>query len=169
MTESEKNFLERVADKIPGLKGYRARESRRDTDKRLREHIAAALDQQRRGMESTKRDLLAAARLDVLGSVDRVASKFQRAADSIRFATYGFSGFFDQVKIREAELDELYAYDAELLGAVRDLDGKVKSAGKGQDPGGSVRELESAVDGLIITIEGRKGLFNRPAGASAAE
>lgn len=160
--QSEKNFLERFADKIPGLKGYRERESRRDTDKRLREHVASILDQQRRSMDATKRDLLSAARLDVLGAADRVTSKFQRAADSIRFATYGYSGFFDQVKIKEEQLDTLYRYDSELVGAVRDLEGKVKGAGKSSDPAGSVRDLEAAVDGLIVKIEARKGLFSNP-------
>ena len=32
MPQSEKNFLEKIADRVPGLAGYRAKESRRDTD-----------------------------------------------------------------------------------------------------------------------------------------
>ena len=68
--------------------------------------------------------------------------------------------FLDQVKIREEQLDDLYRYDGELVGAVRELEGKVKSAGKSSDPSSSVRDLEAAIDALIVKVEARKGLFN---------
>ena len=42
----------------------------------------------------------------------------QKTVASLRFANRGYSGVFDQVKIREAELDSIYADDAALLGDV---------------------------------------------------
>ena len=40
MPVSEKNFLERIASHIPGIAGYRERENRRETDRRIREYLA---------------------------------------------------------------------------------------------------------------------------------
>jgi hypothetical protein len=49
MPVSEKNFLERLASYVPGLGGYREREGRRETDRRLREFLATRLDEGRPG------------------------------------------------------------------------------------------------------------------------
>ena len=39
------NFLERIMNALPGFKGYREKELRRDADRILRDHLAARLDQ----------------------------------------------------------------------------------------------------------------------------
>ena len=109
MYESEKNFLERIADSIPGIKGYREKESRRDTDKRLREYIAGRIDKIRGEFSSVQSSLAEEGKLDLMDDTDRLDRRLQKVADSIRFASYGFAGFFDQVKIKEKELDEIYS------------------------------------------------------------
>ena len=162
MYESEKGWLERIADKIPGLKGYREKESRRDTDKRLREHLASLVDQARRTLEGQKRELMAKGRLDILDDADRVARKMQKCGDQLRFATYGYSGFFDQVKVREEELDKIYRYDESLLGGVQALDGQGSGVLASPDPAKALSELEAAVEALDRRIEGRKQIFQTP-------
>ncbi len=166
MYESEKGFLERVASAIPGIKGYREKESRRDTDKRLRDYLASELDRLRRALDGAKRERLAKGGLDGLDDLDRAGRKLQRAADALRFATYGYAGFFDQVKVRDEELERIYRYDEGLLGQVSGLETVVKAAGAfpaadgGED---AARALESAADTLLEAIEARKQLFNTPA------
>ena len=44
----------------------------------------------------------------------------------IRHASYGYSGFFDQVKIQEAEFDRIYQYDLSLVTDVEALEASVK-------------------------------------------
>ena len=39
-------------------------------------------------------------------------------ADRVRTATYGYAGFFDVVKVKEAQLDALYNFDNALLDEV---------------------------------------------------
>ena len=39
----QRNWLERLGDKIPGYRGFQDRELRRDVDRQLREHLAAEL------------------------------------------------------------------------------------------------------------------------------
>jgi hypothetical protein len=91
MLKSEKNFLERMADAIPGLSGYRAREDRRTTDKRLREHLASRLDRVRDRVETAKLARTDAHDLDSVGQLGRLSRSLQIAADGLRFASYGYS------------------------------------------------------------------------------
>ena len=160
MLVSEKSWLEKAAEWIPGVKGYRDKEARRDTDKRLRETMARAADGVRGALEEPKRTLLEGGQLDLLGVADRIGRKLQKAADSLRYATYGYSGFFDQVKVREEELDQLYQYDQRLMDEVRGLDGTVRAVSGAADVGAALKGLEAAVDALDRAIEGRKDLFN---------
>ena len=46
-----------LADAIPGLKGYREKESRRDTDKRFRDYLADKIDRSRGTLDELKRTL----------------------------------------------------------------------------------------------------------------
>jgi hypothetical protein len=162
MFQSEKNFLERIASAIPGLKGYREKESRRDTDKRLREYMAAELDRGRKSLDGFKRDLLSGGKLDLLDEADRVVRKLQKCADAVRFASYGYAGFFDQVKIEEAELERIYQYDTGLLTEVRSLVEQAAGAGAASDPAKMLADLERAAEALDAAIEQRKQIFNRP-------
>ena len=45
----------------------------------------------------------------------------RRAADALRYASYGYTGFFDELRIGDAELERLYAYDQALLAGVKTL------------------------------------------------
>jgi len=45
----------------------------------------------------------------------------------LRFADYGYTGWFDAVKIKEEQLDSLYDYDLRLRGEITDIDKAVQS------------------------------------------
>jgi len=158
MYQSEKNFLEKLADSIPLLKGYRDKEARRDTDKRLREYLADRIDKLRNNIDEVKRAQLAAGQLEQLDDLDRLSSKLFKSANSIRHASYGYSGFFDQVKIEENELDRIYQYDLSLITTIDDLETRLK-----EDPTKTLSEnrleWESQISGLERSLENRKNLF----------
>ncbi len=107
--------LERLARLIPGIGAYQDREGLRETDKRVRLHLAEQLSRLGRILERAEQRLTDARRLDRLAQVDRVARTVATATDRIRTASYGFSGVFDLRKIREAELGALHGYDVRLL------------------------------------------------------
>jgi thymidylate synthase len=52
--------------------------------------------------------------------------KFDRLAEKINHATYGYAGFFDAVKIEEDDLDRIISFDARLLEETQ----KISEAGK---------------------------------------
>jgi len=156
MEKSEKNFLEKFADKVPGLSGYRAKEDRRATDKRLREYLASRLDKVKDRIESVKLDLTNQGNLAALSGVGTVERKLQTAADTLRFATYGYSGFFDQVKVKEEQLDQLYAHDMKIADAVEAMEKSVSS------PGYDGALAASAVQSLEDLLSARKTLWDTP-------
>lgn len=116
-----RNFLERIGARIPGFRGYLEREMRREVDKMQRDWLALQVDRGREALQGRIRDWSRSgnlANLDLAASSDKA---LDRLANRIRHADYGSSGFFDAVKIGEAELDRLYAFDLALIGTVENL------------------------------------------------
>jgi hypothetical protein len=156
MEISEKNFLEKLADKVPGLSGYRARDDRRETDKRLREYIATRLDGVKATVDAVKLDMTNQGNLAALGPVGLFHRKLQRLADTIRFASYGFSGLFDQLKIKEAELDRIYNHDLKMVDVVELLEGAVSTLSTDPVP------ATKALDALEALVTSRKTMWEAP-------
>jgi hypothetical protein len=48
-------------------------------------------------------------------TVDNALKKLDKIENRVRFASYGYAGFFDQVKIEQAELDLIYSFDLSLV------------------------------------------------------
>ena len=156
MEISEKNFLEKLVDKIPGLSGYRAKEDRRDTDKRLREYLATRLDGVKAKVDAVKLDLTNRGNLAALNDIGQFHRRLQRVTDTIRFASYGFSGLFDQMKIREAELDKIYSHDLKMIEVLELLESAAGTLGT--DPAPATK----ALDALEEQINSRKTLWEAP-------
>ena len=156
MQISEKNWLEKLADKIPGVSGYQSREGRRDTDKRLREFIASRLDAVIGRVEDAKLALTNQSNLAALNEVGLLHRRLQGIRDGIRFATYGYSGLFDQAKVREAELDQLYAHDLKMMEAVDALQKLV------EDPAHTPADALAAAGVLDDLVAQRKHLWDSP-------
>ena len=119
---ADRNWIERLAHAIPGFRGYKAKEERRETDKLLRDHLAKQLDRLRGRLDPIIRDLTKSGGLAVVGDIDRVKSSLDRLAGRIRHASYGYSGWFDAVKVHEAELDQMYEFDAGLVDRITTLE-----------------------------------------------
>lgn len=155
---AEQNWLERLADAIPGLKGYRDKEARRDTDKRFREYLADRIDRARRSLDDIKATLVNEGQLERLDEIDRYSQRLLKIGNLVRHATYGYSGFFDQQKIQEAELDRIYQFDLSLVADVEALENSIK-----EYPARPLDEMEKEwaqkVGALEKHLESRKDLF----------
>ncbi len=117
--------VERWLARIPGVRSYREREHRRETDKRLREQMASQLQEARSQLAGAILDLSQKGQYDLLEELDRLSSRIQQMADTIRYASYGYAGIFDLEKIREEELDRLYSVDLSLMDDLKGLQAKV--------------------------------------------
>jgi hypothetical protein len=120
--EEQRNALQKVVDSIPGWGGYQKRQRRREADKLLRQMLADKLGEQRRRLDKAQKELLGHGRLDLVDDVESAVTQLKTFTDRIRFASYGYAGLFDAVKIREEELKQIYDFDAALIEYVERLD-----------------------------------------------
>jgi hypothetical protein len=107
--------FKKILSKIPGFKGYMERQNRRDADKALREFIANRFEALWQRVSAVQRELISMGDIAYVDDLEASSIKLRTFADRIRRATRGYSGLFDAVKINEAELAKLYAFDAALL------------------------------------------------------
>ena len=160
--QSEKNWMEKFANIIPGLKSYRSHEYRRDTDKRLRDFLASRIDGIRKKTDDLNLDLTNQKKIDLLDDVDNLNKKLRKLADLLRHASYGYTGVFDQVKMRDEELDRLYAFDVQLLDKInllmKDSDAFISETM--DEP--LIKTYMNKLKTLESLVEERKMIFDNP-------
>jgi vacuolar-type H+-ATPase subunit I/STV1 len=130
-SERQRNIIERILIWIPGFRGYLKKEYRRESDKLEREFLAGKLEQNRTLLRNLMEEASHQGSLKNIDLLDRIEKRLDRLICRIRFADYGYSGFFDVVKVRDRELEQLYQFDLDLLQAVEALAvgfGALKSA-----------------------------------------
>ncbi len=162
----ERNFLERVAAKIPGYKGYLEKESRRDVDKLHREHLATLLFQLKAPINTVVRELADNRRLFEVGPIEKALQKLDKVENRIRYASYGYAGFFDAVKIREDQLDQLYHFDLSLVDQVENIKMHVQQVlaqvADAKTLKQAVQQLASALDDLDAKFNQRYQAIENP-------
>lgn len=120
--QESKNWFERLTEHLPGYRGYKQKELRREADKTERLFLAERLDAVRAGLDDLKLDLTNRGELEKMGLVDLVTRRLRTVADRIRYADYGYAGLFDTAKVDEGILDQLYAFDKQLESSVGELE-----------------------------------------------
>jgi hypothetical protein len=159
-----RSWMERLADRVPGYRGYADKEHRRDTDKLEREHLADRVRAVKTPLGDVVRDLSGAGRLFEVGPVERVIKKLDRVENRIRYASYGYSGFFDAVKVQEAELDSIYRFDLSLVQRVDALEEKARGLRAQAETAAGLKaaaaDLEGALDEFEHYFDGRHNAVN---------
>lgn len=125
--EEDKNIVESIASFIPGFAGYFRRERRRDSDKIQREFLAKALEEGKGFLDEVLQEAASEGMLEILDDLDRLKKKIDKTAARIRHADYGYSGFFDAVKIREEELEALHRFDMDMVSSVQEVVDRFKA------------------------------------------
>jgi len=146
--ESERGGLERLAGKIPGFRGYLAKEKRRDADKLLRDAIVSRFEEQMRRLPDLQMQLISAAALEYVDDLERAVVKLQTFVDRVKTTPRGYAGFFDAVKVKEDDLERLYHWDTQLLDEADKVglavDAVSTAIGESGDTGAAVRDLIAA-------------------------
>ena len=124
------NWFERAASHLPGYRGFKDKEVRREADKIQRVYVAELLEQSRAALDEVQLDLTRQGKLDVLALIDTVNRKLRTIRDRIQFADYGYAGLFDATKVDEEMLDQLYQFDIQLqeeAGGIKELAQAIKA------------------------------------------
>jgi hypothetical protein len=161
--------LERLMLILPGFRGYKLREERREADRIVRDYIFRALEQSRDDLMSCFQSLSDSKVSELMEPMNRLIAKLDRVAEKVNRASYGYSGFFDSIKVEEPELENMLAYDSQLMDLVRKIGdattsfkadlthGKLENARTNQQAlDVSIGNLESAFDQRKAVIEGIK-------------
>jgi hypothetical protein len=106
------DIFQKLLSYVPGFKGYVERTHRRRADKLLRDQVALKYSELVARTSRIQKDIADAGQLDFLDDVDAIGLKLRTFTDRIKNASYGYSGFFDAVKINEKELAQIYTFDA---------------------------------------------------------
>ncbi|MBI2923599.1 MAG: hypothetical protein HYY18_21295 [Planctomycetes bacterium] len=155
-SQSQKNAFERLLAKIPGFRGYLAKENRRESDKLEREFIAKAFDAAREPLRRTVRAVADSGNFDALRAVagiDPLEKLVEKVANRVRFADYGYSGFFDAVKIGEPELERLYAFDLALYERAEQLEKRTRELPSLANDGDALKAEVSLLEQLVREID----------------
>jgi len=108
----DQDIFKKLGSYIPGFKGYIERQNRRAADKLLRETVADKFEDLWKRTSALQTDLISQGGIAHIDKMEKAALQLRTFVDKIRTATYGYSGFFDAVKINEEELNKLYTFDA---------------------------------------------------------
>jgi len=155
----QEDFFKKILPKIPGFKGYVDREDRRAADKLLREGIADRFETLWGRISEIQKEAVSNGELKVVGELESAAIKLRQFIDRVRTASYGYAGFFDPIKVKTEELDQIYQYDYELLAmedeVSRAIDNVSSSFGTDGLPA-AIRHLTALSQGCLDTFDRRK-------------
>jgi hypothetical protein len=145
----DRNWIEGILRNLPGFRGYLEKEYRRESDELQREWLADRLTRSKRAIGDLTRPLADAGQIDVLPQIDRLRGRLDKLIGRIRGAMQGYSGFFDLVRIREAQLEQIYEHDTQLIAEVDSLAAAVeKLPGRQEEIIEALPSLHQQIDAL---------------------
>lgn len=152
------SLTERIALYIPGYRGYREKNLRREEDRAVRNEVARALQGTKTDLATIQRELVGQPAL--MNDVERIRTKVDKYDVMVRKAVNGYSSFHTAVKINESDLDALVEWDARLIDDIQLLRkataGLLETVDLEAEAKAEVRDLERSVDAMIEAYNGRE-------------
>lgn len=119
--KGEMRLSERILAALPGFRGYKEKEIRRESDKLIRNHLYQRLMEGRTDLKVTFQTVSDNHLQEVITDMDRLVMRYDRVSEKINHASYGYAGFFNVVKIEEDKLDKMIAFDTDLMDEVENI------------------------------------------------
>lgn len=142
----EQDVFKKLASYIPGFSGYIDRQNRRAADKLLREAVARQFEALWKQVSSLQVELVQRSQIELMDDLERAALQLRTFADRIKTASYGYSGFFDAIKIDSAELEQLYQFDLAFFELAKEIEQ-------------TLRTLSSALEDPATLMQGIRQLI----------
>jgi hypothetical protein len=158
--KSQMRLSERIVAALPGFRGYKEKELRRESDKLLRTHLVLKLSRGKNTARAIAQKITDKRYLDVLTDIDRLVAKMDRITEKINHASYGYAGFFDIVKIKEENLDRMIAYDTQLIDSVNTLTDQIDTL-KSQLLDGDYTNLKEKIQTVTDKFELLEDIFDK--------
>ena len=164
---SDRGLFERAAMYIPGYRGYRDKNIRREVDKEVRREVVRSLTGCKNDLGSIQKNAIGNGDIQNAKECDRVKTKTDTYLKRIESAESGYSGLWEAIKTLESDLTAVVEWDAKLLEGSADLRALTQQLLEDTDNGkvdikADIRKVERLVDeltdGLNERIKVLKGL-----------
>ena len=153
---------ERIVAAIPGFRGYKEKELRRESDKLIRNHIHLKLSESKDDLRTVFQKLSDRRYFDIITDMDRLMAKVERITEKVNHASYGYSGFFNIVKVREENLDRMIDFDNKLVDEAEGLADEV-DAFKAEIAKGETKNADERIQNITDKIEAFEEAFDKRA------
>jgi hypothetical protein len=157
--KGQMRLSERIAAFIPGFRGYKEKELRRESDRLIRNHIYLKLSTAKTDLRAISQKLADRRYLDVMTDMDRLLAKMDRVAEKVNHASYGYSGFFDAVKVKEENLDHMIDFDNKLVDNVTALSTEI-DAFKTELTSGVTTNLKDRIQAVSDKLDALEETFD---------
>jgi hypothetical protein len=158
--QGQMSLPEKIASFVPGFRGYKEKEIRRESDRLIRNHLYAKLSLEKTDLRAIEQKLADRRYFDVLTDMDRLLAKMDRVVEKVNHAPYGYSGFFDAVKVREDNLDHMIAFDSKLIDGINALATEI-DAFKADLASGATSNLKTRVQNVTDKLESFENTFDQ--------
>ena len=148
----ERSLLERIMGYIPGYRGYKEKELRRESDRLVRTEVVNRLKTVKTTFRRTFANPSLVQKLsgDDTYRFDALNSRLDRVTQRIDRAVAGYAGMFDAIKVKEDKLDSVIQHDLSLIEKAESIKADVEKT-VSIDPG--TDEWRTAMDALISKVE----------------
>jgi hypothetical protein len=160
--KSQMRLPERLLAELPGFRGYKEKELRRESDRLIRNHLYLKLSKAKNDLREIFQTIASHRMFDAMTTTDKVVAKMDRVVEKVNHASYGYSGFFDIVKIKEENLDRMIDFDNKLLGDVEKIAEEIRGfkadviAQKFDSARSTIQTLDQALDTFEDTFDKRE-------------
>lgn len=152
----ERGTLESIIGKLPGYKGYKEKEMRREADRLLREALVRDFTSQLDRITPIQNAVLDNIGVEWMDDIGALKTALQTLIDRIRHAPQGYAGFFDAVRVKEDDLDRIEEFDRQLLSELDKIRGVIDDLENATEDAAS---LKAALTSANKTVKAAADLF----------
>lgn len=159
-THKEMGLFEKIISYIPGYRGYKEKEIRRESDRLVRMEVVNRLKDTKNIIRRKFSNPMVIQKLsnEDTWRLDTLMSRLDRITQRIDKAVAGYAGIFDAIKVKEDKLDTILQYDLSLIEKAESLKNDVEKI-ISMEPGKD--EWRNSMDELISKIEEMDDFINK--------
>jgi hypothetical protein len=146
---------------VPGYRGYKMKELRREADKLVRNYMYQMLKSSEDDLRVVFQKLVENQMSDLWKDSDKLIADLDTVSSEINHASYGYAGFFDAVRVNDDRLDKMLDYDSKMIDNVASLSIKTKQLrnnilnGRFENVLVSMKDIRTVVD-LLNSVYGER-------------
>lgn len=157
--KGERSLLEKIMGYVPGYRGYKEKELRRESDRLVRMEVVNRLKAAKTAFRRTFANPSMVQKLsgDDTYRFEAFNARIDRITQRIDRAVAGYAGMFDAIKVKENKLDAVIQHDLSLIERAEAVKADVEKT-VAIEPG--TEEWRTAMDALVSKIEELDSLVN---------